>query len=372
MNQLFSPYTLGALTLANRIVIPPMCQYSAQDGKAADWHLVHYGSLAQSGAGMLIVEATAVEPEGRISPGDLGLWSESTEIAMKSMISALRGLSPKDAASPLPMPLFVQLAHAGRKAGHACPWQGGSPLSPEEGGWHTFAPSCLPYDAHTPAPAPLDAVGITRITKAFAAAAQRADRAGFDGIEVHAAHGYLLHQFLSPLSNVRNDQYGGFLENRMRLTLEVFTAVREAFPQQKPVGVRISATDWVQGGWTVEDSVQLTQELQKLGCAFIHVSGGGLAPEQSITPGPGYQVAFAARIKAAVGMPTIAVGLITDAEQAETILNSGQADMVAIGRGMLYNPRWGWHAAAQMGAQLAAAPQYLRCAPHKTKNLFTI
>lgn len=364
MSILFSPYTVGACTLQNRIVIPPMCQYAAQDGLAGPWHLMHYGTLAASGAGMLIVEATSVEPRGRISPNDIGLWSDDTERALHNMLRVIQQWSN--------MPMFVQLAHAGRKAAHACPWHGNKALSPEEGGWQCCAPSCLPYNTQTPAPQSLDSTGIAQIKYAFTQAAQRADRAGFHGIELHAAHGYLLHQFLSPLSNARTDTYGGSRDNRMRLTLEVFRAIREVFPHQKPVGVRISATDFAEGGWNVDDSIELTKQLQALGCAYIHVSGGGLSPAQSITPAPGYQVAYAAKIKAAVHMPTIAVGLITEAEQAETILTSGQADMVALGRAMLYNPRWPWHAAAHLGAQITAPPQFWRGTPHGVKNLFNM
>lgn len=364
MNKLFSPCTVGEDTLQNRIAIAPMCQYSAQNGEATAWHTMHYGTLAASGAGLLIVEATAVEPQGRISPYDLGLWSDATEKALHSMLGNIKAWSD--------MPMFVQLAHAGRKAAHSAPWQGNSPLSLEDGGWRCYGPSCLPYDEHTPPPKALDSEGIELVKQAFAQAAQRADRAGFDGIELHAAHGYLLHQFLSPLSNDRTDNYGGTLENRMRLTIEVFACIREAFPSHKPIGVRISATDFAEGGWDIEESIVLSKKLQAHGCAYIHVSGGGLSPAQNIQPCPGYQVRYAAKIKEHISIPTIAVGLITEAEQAETILSSGQADMVALGRGILYNPRWPWHAAAQLGAQVTAPSQYWRSAPHSAKNLFAI
>lgn len=364
MSKLFSPCTVGQCSLQNRIVIAPMCQYSAQNGEASPWHTMHYGNLAASGAGLLIVEATAVEPQGRISPYDLGLWSDASEKALQNMLDSIKTWSS--------MPMFVQLAHAGRKAAHSAPWQGNSPLSPEDGGWRCYGPSCLPYDERTPAPKALDGAGIELVKQAFAQGAQRAARAGFDGIELHAAHGYLLHQFLSPLSNDRSDNYGGTLENRMRLTLEVFACIREAFPSHKPIGVRISATDFAEGGWDIEESIVLSKKLQAHGCAYIHVSGGGLSPAQSIQPGPGYQVSYAAKIKEQISIPTIAVGLITEAEQAETILNSGQADMVALGRGILYNPRWPWHAAAQLGAQVTVPSQYWRSAPHSAKNLFKI
>jgi len=363
MNILFSRQKLDDLTLPNRIVIPPMCQYSAQDGKAADWHLMHYGQLACSGAGLLIVEATAVEPRGRISAHDLGLWSDEAAAAMAPVLRAIRRYSS--------MPLGVQLGHSGRKGSAEVPWKGGKQCSSASTeGWRTEAPSDLPFAPEDEKPLALDAQGVKRIVSAFAAAAERAAHIGYDLVEIHSAHGYLLHQFLSPLSNTRADEYGGPLKNRMRLTLEVFEAVRAVFPAGKPVTVRISAQDWVKGGWNVEDSIALTHELKARGCAAIHVSSGGLSPEQNITLGPGYQTSFAAKIKAAVGLPTIAVGLITEAFQAESILRADCADMIAIGRGMLYDPRWGWHAAAALGAQVAAPPMCLRAAPHGVQDLF--
>jgi len=363
MNILFSPQKLDDVTLPNRIVIPPMCQYSARNGKATDWHLIHYGQLACSGAGLLIVEATAVEPQGRISAHDLGLWSDETAAAMAPVLGAIRRYSA--------MPLGVQLGHSGRKGSAEVPWKGGRQRpSADAEGWRTEAPADLPFDLEDERPLALDAQGIKRLVSAFAAAAQRAAHIGYDLVEIHSAHGYLLHQFLSPLSNTRSDAYGGPLENRMRLTLEVFEAVRAVFPAGKPVIVRISAQDWIEGGWSVEDSIALTHALKERGCAAIHVSSGGLSPAQDIALGPGYQVAFAAQIKADVKLPTIAVGLITEAIQAESILRTGCADMIAIGRGMLYNPRWGWHAAAALGAQVAAPPMCRRAAPHGVKNLF--
>ena len=364
MNILFSPQKLGDLTLPNRIVIPPMCQYSARDdGKATDWHLMHYGQLACSGAGLLIVEATAVEPQGRITAHDLGLWSDEAAAAMTPVLRAIRSYSA--------MPVGVQLGHAGRKGSAEVPWKGGRQRSSTSaGGWQTEAPAELPFDTKDEKPLVLDAQGIKRIVAAFAAAAGRAARTGYDLVEIHSAHGYLLHQFLSPISNTRTDAYGGSLQNRMRLTLEVFEAVRAVFPADKPVTVRISARDWVKGGWSLEDSIALTHELKARGCAAIHVSSGGLSPEQNIALGPGYQAPFAAKIKAAVGLPTIAVGLITEALQAESLLRAGCADMIAIGRGMLYDPRWGWHAAAALGAQVAAPPMCWRAAPHGVKDVF--
>ncbi len=360
--MLFSPVQLGSLTLPNRIVIPPMCQYSARDGLVQDWHLMHYGQLAFSGAGLLILEATAVTPEGRISTEDLGLWSDATERSLTGLVRAIRAYSA--------MPLAVQLGHAGRKASQQAPWQGGLQIPTAQGGWRAKAPSAIPFEAGDEAPEALSLDGIREVVRAFAQATERAGRIGFDCVEMHTAHGYLLHEFLSPLSNSRTDAYGGSLENRMRLPLEVFEAMRAAFPAGRPVGARLSATDWVEGGWTVDESIELTRELKKRGCAYIHVSSAGLSAEQKIKLGPGYQVEFAARIKAAVGLPTIAVGLITEAEQAEQILVSEQADLVALGRAMMYNPRWPWHAAAHLGARVTAPPQYRRCAPYGVKNLF--
>jgi len=362
VSKLFSPITLGSLVLSNRIAIAPMCQYSAEHGQASDWHLIHLGHLALSGAGLLFTEATAVAPEGRISPRDLGLWSDQTEAALARVLKSIRQYSA--------MPIAIQLAHAGRKASTLVPWEGGQSIAPENGGWQTAAPSALPYDADSGQPLALDGAGLQRIRNDFVSAAQRALRLGVDVIELHAAHGYLLHQFLSPLSNTRDDQYGGMLENRMRFPLEVFEAIRSAVPDDKPVGIRISATDWVSGGWDIEQSVVFAKELQRRGCAFIDVSSGGLSPLQQIPAEPGYQVPFAERIRHETGLTTIAVGLITEPEQAETIVSSGQADMVALARGMLYDPRWPWHAAAKLGAQVDAPRQYWRSQPRGFKTLF--
>jgi 2,4-dienoyl-CoA reductase-like NADH-dependent reductase (Old Yellow Enzyme family) len=362
MSKLFSPITLGKLVLSNRIVIAPMCQYSAEHGQASDWHLIHLGHMALSGAGLLFIEATAVSPEGRISAGDLGLWSDQTEAALARVLKSVRQYSA--------MPIAIQLAHAGRKASTQVPWEGGKSIAPGSGGWQTVAPSALPFAAHDAHPLALDNAGLQRIKNDFVSATQRAHRLGIDAIELHAAHGYLLHQFLSPLSNVRDDQYGGTLENRMRFPLEVFDAVRSGVPDDMPVGIRISATDWVTGGWDVEQSIVFAKELQHRGCAFIHVSSGGLSPSQQVPAEPGYQVPFAGKIRRETGLATIAVGLITEPEQAEKIVASGQADMVALARGMLYDPRWPWHAAAKLGAMVDAPKQYLRSQPQELKNLF--
>ncbi len=364
-NLLFSPVSAGGLELKNRVVISPMCQYSADQGRATDWHVIHYGQFALSGAGLLIFEATAVSPEGRISPQDLGLWSDETEEALGKVMRAIRAYSS--------MPVAIQLGHAGRKASQHRPWESGSEdakVPPEKGGWRPVAPSPLPYTPEGVPPEALDGAGLDRVRSAFAEAARRADRLGFDAVEVHSAHGYLLHQFLSPLSNKRTDDFGGPLENRMRFPLSVFDAVREAFPAHKPVGLRLSGTDWAEGGWDIGQSVLYVRELQKRGCAYAHVSSGGLTPAQKITPRPGYQIDLAARVRRETGIPAIGVGLITEAVQAENILVSGQADMVALGRAMLYDPRWPWHAAAQLGASVDAPPQYWRSQPHGLKGLF--
>ncbi|MBS0444998.1 MAG: NADH:flavin oxidoreductase/NADH oxidase [Proteobacteria bacterium] len=363
MSALFEPLQIGRLSLANRIVIAPMCQYSADDGRMNDWHTIHLGHLALSGAGLLIVEATAVTVEGRITNGCVGLYDDATEAALGRTWAAVRAASP--------MPLAIQLAHAGRKASSRRPWEGGLqiPLG-EPGSWRAVAPSAVPHAAGEDAPVALDLEGLARLRQAFAEAARRAARLGFDGIEIHAAHGYLLHQFLSPIANHRDDAYGGHLENRMRFPLEVFDAVRDAFPADKPVWVRVSATDWVPDAWDIDGTVAFAQALKARGCAAIHVSSGGVSPKQAIKLGPGYQVPYAARVKAEVGLPTVAVGLITEAEQADAIVAGGEADAVSLARAMLYDPRWPWHAAAQLGAQVRAPHQYWRSQPRELKDLF--
>jgi len=362
MSHLFSSYALGSLELANRIAIAPMCQYSANDGLATDWHMIHYGHLALSGAGLLILEATAVSPEGRISAADLGLWSDQHAQALEPIVQAIRRHSP--------IKLAVQLAHAGRKASSAPPFEGGQAVPVGQGGWQTVAPSALPHGPGDPAPLALDETGLAKVKSDFVSAAKRVHALGMEAIEVHGAHGYLLHQFLSPLANHRSDQYGGSLENRMRFPLEVFDAVRAAVPPEMAVGMRVSASDWVEGGWDIEQSVAFAQQLKQRGADFIHVSSGGVSPLQQIPLGPGYQVHFAQRIKAETGMPTIGVGLITEPLHAEAIIANGQADMVGLARAMLYNPRWPWHAAAALGATVAAPPQYWRSQPREMKNLF--
>ena len=362
MSKLFSPISLGPMALSNRIAIAPMCQYSADEGLATDWHMIHLGHLALSGAGLLTIEATAVSPEGRISPRDLGLWSDAHANALAPVIKAIRQYAPIKVA--------VQLAHAGRKASCAVPWEGGANIAIGAGGWQTVAPSNAPYADGDTVPLALDDAALMQVRDDFVAAAIRAHKLGLDAIELHGAHGYLLHQFLSPLSNHRTDGYGGSLENRIRYPLAIFEAVRAAVPGEMAVGMRISASDWVDGGWDIEQSVVFAQALARLGCDFIHVSSGGLSAAQKIALGPNYQIGFAERIKRETSMPTIGVGLITEPAQAEQILASGQADMVALARGMLFDPRWPWHAAAQLGDQVTAPPQYLRSQPREFKDLF--
>ncbi len=363
MSRLFEPMSIGNLALANRIVIAPMCQYSAEGGSATDWHMIHLGHLALSGAGLLILEATAVSPEGRISAGDLGLYSDENETALARVLATVRKYSP--------IVLAVQLGHAGRKGSSSAPWDGGAQIrSSEPLGWKTVAPSPVPHAKDEEAPAMLDRAGLDKVRDDFVAAARRAARLGIDGIEIHAAHGYLLHQFLSPIANRRDDEYGGSLENRMRFPIEVFEAVRAAFPAERPVWARISATDWVPGGWDIDGTVALATALKARGCTAIHVTTGGVSPEQAIKLGPGYQVPYAQRVKAEVGLPTIAVGLITDPEQAEAIIEEGEADAVSLARAMLYDPRWPWHAAARLGAQVHAPKQYWRSQPREYKDLF--
>jgi len=355
-SQLFSPIRLRNLELSNRIIVAPMCQYSARDGSMTDWHLVHLGQFALGGAALVFVEAAGVEPAGRITPGCVGLYSDENEAAMRRVIEFYRGFGSAR--------IGLQLAHAGRKGSTEVPWKGGAPLPADDPrAWQTESASAIPFAGPWPTPAELDDKGMARIKGAFADAARRALRLGFDVIEIHAAHGYLLHQFLSPLSNQRADAWGGDLAGRMRFPLEVFETVRTVCPRDFPVGVRVSATDWVEGGWDLPDTVAFVKELQARGCAFVDVSSGGNSPQQKIAAGPGYQTGFAADIRRETGLTTIAVGKITEPFQAETIVAAGQADMVALARGMLYDPRWAWHAAEALEAEAAFPPQYQRAHP---------
>ena len=357
MSALFAPIDLRGLRLDNRIVVSPMCQYSAMDGCVGDWHLMHLGQFSVSGAGMLIVEMTNVEARGRISPHCVGLYSNDNERAFTRVLDFCRRHSA--------MAIGVQLAHAGRKASTLAPWQGRKALAPEEGGWQTVSASAIGNSDQSPPPVALTTDEIEALVEGFADAARRAHRIGFDAIELHGAHGYLLHQFLSPLSNQRDDEYGGSLDNRMRFPLQVFDAVRAVWPDDKPLGIRISATDYLDGGWGIEDSVIFGRRLAERGCDWIDVSSGGIAAGENIPVGPGYQVPFAEQVREQTGLTTMAVGLITEARQAEAIVANGQADMVALARGMLYDPRWPWHAAAELGAEVAYPNQYLRCQPHQ-------
>ena len=362
MSALFSPINLRGLTLSNRIIVSPMCQYVAENGKANIWHLVHLGGLAHSGAGMLCIEGTAVEPDGRITPSDLGLWDDVTEAALKPVLAVVRQYSK--------IAVTIQLAHAGRKGSSRVPWEGGQLIPVSQGGWLNHAPSPLPLKDGEADPLALDDTGLHRVRKAFVEATKRAARLGFDAIEIHGAHGYLIHEFLSPIANQRTDTYGGSLENRMRFPLEIFEAVRAAFPPAKPVGVKVSATDWVDGGWNLAQAVEYAKELKKRGADWVTASSGGASPLQRIPVGPGYQLPFAESIKHGSNITTVAVGLITQAQQAEEIITSGTADLVALARAMLYDPRWGWHAAAELGAVVDAPPPYWRAPPHEHKGVF--
>lgn len=356
--KLFDPITLRGCEIPNRIVVAPMCQYTAQDGLAGNWHLVHLGQFAISGIGLVFVEATGVEPEGRITPGCTGLWSDAHEEAFKPIMDFYRAYGSAK--------IGMQLAHAGRKASVDVPWRGGAPLTADNGAWQTVGPSALPYADGWHTPEQLGDNSMKRVMDAFVSATERCVRLDFDLIELHSAHGYLLHQFLSPISNRRDDRYGGSLENRMRFPLEVFDAVRAVWPDDKPLGVRFSATDWVgDSDWAIEEAITYTRALLEHGCDYVDVSSGGNSPLQEIKVGPGYQVDFAAAVKRAVPeMTVMAVGKITEPHQAETILASGQADMVALARGITYDSRWAWHAAQALGDPRAAFPaQYARSHP---------
>ena len=362
-SALFQPIRVGNLDLCNRIVIAPMCQYSAEDGCMTDWHLIHLGHLALSGAALLTIEATAVLPEGRITWADAGLWNDETEAAIGRTLDSIRRWSD--------IPIALQLAHAGRKASTEVPWDGGAQVAPgDPHGWRTVAPSAVPFADGDVAPVALDRDGLRRVRDAFAASAVRAARIGIDAVQLHGAHGYLIHQFLSPLSNRRDDEYGGSLENRMRFPLELFDAVRAAFPADRAVTMRVSGTDWVKGGWDIEQTIAFAGKLEARGCAAIHVSSGGLHPAQQIPVGPSYQVPLARAVKSVVHIPVIAVGLISGFDQAEAIVATGDADMIALARAILFDPRWPWHAAAELGAQVRVPHQYLRSEPRRFKGLF--
>ncbi|HEV2678485.1 MAG TPA: NADH:flavin oxidoreductase/NADH oxidase [Aliidongia sp.] len=351
---LFRPIALRGLDLANRIAIAPMCQYSALDGVAQAWHLQQLGSLALSGAGLVMTEATAVEPQGRITPGCLGLYDDQAEEALGRTIAGIRQFAST--------PIGVQLAHAGRKAASHVPWRGGGPLAADEGAWQPSGASPLPHLEGWQIPEELDEAGLDRVKNAFVATAQRALRIGIDLLELHGAHGYLLHTFLSPLSNQRTDGYGGSRENRMRFPLEVFDAVRAVWPADRPLGVRVSATDWLEGGLTIADTIAFGHELKSRGVDFVCISSGGIGRPR-IPVGAGYQVPLARQFRAETGIVTRAVGMIVKAEHANRVIEDQDADMVALARAVIDDPRWPWHAAATLGAKLAYPPQYERGTP---------
>jgi len=365
-SHLFSPLALRGVEISNRVVVAPMCQYSAEDGTPNDWHLMHLGGFALSGAGLMFIEATAVEAAGRITPGCTGLYSDGNEQGFGRVVEFCR----KHGSAKI----GIQLAHAGRKASCALPWDGGLGLSETEGGWQTFGPSDTAFADTSPVPKAMNQGDMDRVRDAFVEASERSLRLDIDVLELHSAHGYLLHEFLSPLSNQRGDEYGGDLENRMRYPLEVFSAIRAAWPENRPLGVRISSTDWRDGGWTIEDSVIYSRRLKDLGCDFIDASGGGNTPDRPPvgTSGEGYQVGFAEQIKKEAEIPTIAVGMIRDPHFAENVVASGQADMVALARGLLYDPRWAWHAAEELGADAPYPKQYIRAHPENWPKAFPI
>jgi 2,4-dienoyl-CoA reductase-like NADH-dependent reductase (Old Yellow Enzyme family) len=354
-SPLFSPLQLRNLGLANRIVVSPMCQHSAVDGCANDWHMLHLGTLAVSNAALMMVESTAVERDGRISQGCLGLWSDAHEEALSRVVQSCRRLGNTR--------LGIQLSHSGRKGSAQRPWEGGRALTPEHGAWMTLAPSAAPFDEAWPAPRAADKKDMARIVDCFAAAAWRADRIGFDIVELHTAHGYLLHSFLSPIANRRTDEFGGSLENRMRFPLRVFEAIRSAWPAGKPLGARITGTDWLEGGLDLQDACRFAAALKARGCDYVCVSSGGIVQKAPIPYAPGYMAPLAARVKQNAGIATRAVGYISDPTLANAILARGDADMIAVGRGFLDDPRWAWHAAEALGDTIKYPPQYEKTRP---------
>jgi 2,4-dienoyl-CoA reductase-like NADH-dependent reductase (Old Yellow Enzyme family) len=362
-SALFSPITLRGLTLPNRVVVSPMCQYNSDNGSANDWHLMHLGNMSLGAAGLVITEMTNVNPQGRISPKCAGIWSDENEAALKRVLDFCRKYGVAK--------LGVQLAHAGRKGPQVPPGLGGKPMQPtDEGGWVPEAPSAIPYDTGWAVPRALTKDDMKRLIEEFVSSTKRLDRIGVDLIELHGAHGYLLHQFLSPLSNQRTDEYGGSTENRMRFPLEVFDAVRKAWPEAKPLGIRVSATDWVDGGWTPEETVTFAKLLKARGCDYMDVTTGGLHPQQKIPLAPGYQVPFSEKVKKESGITTMTVGLIAGYQQAEDIVASGKADMVAIARAAIWDPRWAWHAAEELGAETPYAPKTMAGHPKLRPQLF--
>lgn len=366
MAHLFEPLTLAGITLPNRVVVSPMCQYSAVDGIAQPWHTVHLGQFAMGDPGLILLEATAIEAIGRITPGCLGLYDEATEAALARLVADLRGLNTN-----VRTPIGLQIGHAGRKGSSHIPWEGGMQIPAAAAGWTCVAPSALPHLADEEAPRALTEADLDALIARFVATTRRALRIGFDAIELHAAHGYLLHQFLSPVANRREDAFGGSLENRMRFPLAVLAAVREAWPDDRALGIRISATDWDEtSSWTLDESLVFAERCEALGVDWIDVSSGGASRAQKIRTGPGYQVPFAQAVKARVGTAVMAVGSITEPRQAEQILADGQADLIAIARAFLYNPRWVWHAARELGANVAVPCPYWRSEPAEARGLY--
>ncbi|MFV2054713.1 NADH:flavin oxidoreductase/NADH oxidase [Aliiroseovarius sp. YM-037] len=353
-STLFTPIAMRGLTIPNRITVSPMCQYSATDGVVGDWHFAHLGQFAQSGPGLIFVESTGVEPEGRITPQCTGLYDDATEAAFARIVAFMKSVGDSRVG--------IQLGHSGRKGSTVAPWEGGGLIDGPDA-WEPLAPSAVEYLPGWPPPVAMDAAAMDRVREAFVQAATRADRADFDLIELHVGHGYLLHQFLSPITNQRTDAYGGSPEARMRYPLEVFEAVRAAFPADKPVMVRLSATDWIDGGLDMPQSIEFCRALRALGCDMVDVTSGGLDQRQKITTGPGYQVGMSEAIRREADIPTMAVGQITDPIQAETILSTGQADMVALARGMLWDPRWAWKAAVALGEEITLPAPHARCNP---------
>lgn len=366
MPRLFDPLTLAGLTLSNRIVVSPMCQYSAVDGLVQPWHTVHLGQLAMGDPGLILLEATAVEPIGRITAGCLGLYDGATEEAMARLVAELRSLNPNART-----PIGLQLGHAGRKGSSHLPWEGGRQIPLADGGWTCVAPSALAHQDGEEAPLALAEAGLEALTSRYVEATKRAARVGFDAVELHAAHGYLLHQFLSPVANRREDRWGGTLDNRMRFPLAVLAAVRDAWPEGRPLGIRLSATDWDEASsWTLDEALVFAERCEALGVDWIDVSSGGVSRAQKIRTGPGYQVPFAEAIKARVGPAVMAVGSITEPAQAEQILVNGQADLVALARAFLYDPRWVWHAARELGASVSVPCPYWRSEPAEARGLY--
>jgi len=354
-SQLFTPFQMRGLHLPNRVVVSPMCQYMSENGSANDWHLMHLGQFAMGAGGLLFTEATHVSAVGRITHRCLGLYSDENETTIKRVVDFCR----KNGVAKL----GIQLAHAGRKGSVHTPFEGGKPLAPDENFWTTVAPSALPFGPGWHVPAALTKPGMQEVKQQFADAARRAARIGFDVIELHGGHGYLLHQFLSPISNRRDDEYGGSTGNRMRFPLEVFEAVRAVWPDDRPLGIRVSATDWIEGGWTPEETVTFAAELKARGCDFVDVTSGQLDPRQQIPMAPGYNVPFAEKVRKETGIAVMSVGMISRPRQAEDIVAGGKADLVAIARAMMDNPRWAWHAARELGAETPYAPNYVRCSP---------